>query len=403
MQVLQNQALLRDDRSSCLSVTLITNAGDYLNFIQRSYKANGGLEGQRTPLKTKTAIKIRNRMVDDLLNGAVLPPIVIGVVPIDAAEAKTLTDLAESGKVGELTARIEAVEPAQIAIIDGMQRTTALLEASLKNPAVIKLRPVRLELWIGQNTNSLIYRMLVLNTGQVPWDIKRQMETVYTFLLKEIRQKVPDISVFKIDDRNRRTTSSEYQSSIVIESYFAFTARKPNVDVRERVAEDFARLDATESAADSGNLERFIETLALVAKLDVAFSRFVAPRVLDPEQKARFNEGRDIFSVRAAVVSFVSAAAVSIYGEPGFAYQTSVVEQNADHVSKSITELIEKLTNFTPEQVGEFLQLDILGQLLSERTGGIGDFERAVFHRAFLSALKHGSALPSMLPCWRAH
>lgn len=403
MQVLQNQALLRDDRSSCLSVTLITSAGDYLNFIQRSYEANGGLEGQRTPLKTKTAIKIRSRMVDDLLHGAVLPPIVIGVVPRDAVEAKALSDLAESGKVAELTARIEAVEPAQIAIIDGMQRTTALLESMQKDRATIQSRPVRLELWIGENTNSLIYRMLVLNTGQVPWDIKRQLETVYTFLLKEIRQKVPDISVFKIDDRSRRTASSEYQSSIVIESYFAFTARKPNVDVRERVAEDFARLDATESAADSANLERFIETLALVAKLDAAFSRFVVPRATGPEEEARFNEGRDIFSVRAAVVGFVSAAAVSIYGEPGFEFPAGVVEQNAQQVSKSVTDLTDKLAVFTPEQVGEFLQLEILGQLLSERTGGVGDFERAVFHRAFLSAIKHGPALPSMLPCWRAH
>lgn len=403
MQVLQNQALLRDDRSTCLSVTLITSAGDYLNFIQRSYKANGGLEGQRTPLKTKTAIKIRSRMVDDLLHGAVLPPIVIGVVPKDAFEATALSDLAEGGKVAELTARIEAIEPAQIAIIDGMQRTTALLEALQKNQAIIRSRPVRLELWIGQNTNSLIYRMLVLNTGQVPWDIKRQLETVYTFLLKEIRQKVPDISIFKIDDRSRRTTSSEYQSSIVIESYFAFTARKPNVDVRERVAEDFARLDATESAADSANLERFIETLALVAKLDAAFSRFVVPRGSTQDEEARFKEGRDIFSVRAAVVGFVSAAAVSTYGEPGFEFQTSVVEQNAQRVSKSITELTDKLAASTPEQVGEFLQLEILGQLLSERTGGVGDFERAVFHRAFLSTIKHGPELPSMLPCWRAH
>lgn len=403
MQVLQNQALLRDDRSNCLSVTLITSAGDYLKFIQRSYEANGGLEGQRTPLKTKTAIKIRNRMVDDLLHGAVLPPIVIGVVPKDANEAVALANLSEVGNIAQLTARIEAVEPAQVAIIDGMQRTTALLEALQKNKSTIESRPVRLELWIGQNTNSLIYRMLVLNTGQVPWDIKRQLETVYTFLLKEIRQKVPDISVFKIDDRSRRTASSEYQSSIVIESYFAFTARKPNVDVRERVAEDFARLDATESAADSANLERFIETMALVAKLDAAFSRFVVPRASAQDDQERFSEGRDIFSVRAAVVGFVSAAAVSIYGEPGFEFDASVVKQNSEHVSKSVTDLAAKISAFTPEQVGEFLQLEILGQLLSERTGGVGDFERAVFHRAFLSAIKHGPALPSMLPCWRAH
>jgi hypothetical protein len=403
MQVLQNQALLRDDRSNCLSVTLITSAGDYLAFIKRSYENKGGLEGQRVPLKTKTAIKIRTRMVDDLLHGAVLPPIVIGVVPRDAAEMQTLTALAESGHIAQLTAQIEAVEPAQIAIIDGMQRTTALLEAAQRNSANISSRPVRLELWIGQNTNSLIYRMLVLNTGQVPWDIKRQLETVYTFLLKEIRQRVADISVFKIDDRSRRTSSGEYQSSIIIESYFAFTSRKPNVDVRERVAEDFARLDATESAADSSNLERFIEALHLVVALDAAFSRYVIPRASDPDPEARFTEGRDIFSVRAAVVGFVSAAAVSIYGEPGFVWSSADVASNAQRVSDSVSALANKLNALTPDEVGEFLQLDILRQLLGERTGGVGDFERAVFHRAFLSAIKHGAALPSMLPCWRAH
>ena len=40
-------------------------------------------------------------------------------------------------------------------------------------------REVREEFWVAEKVNSLIYRMLVLNTGQVPWETGRQLETVY--------------------------------------------------------------------------------------------------------------------------------------------------------------------------------------------------------------------------------
>lgn len=401
MQILSNQSLLIDDRSSCLSVTLITTVKDYLDFIRGTYNNRGGLEGQRLPLKTKTAIAIRNRMVSDLLKGAVLPPIVIGVVPTDVNNFNDFKNLAIAGDVVSLANSMVAEDSSQIGIIDGMQRTTALLEASEIDSAAIDARPVRLELWIGENTNSLIYRMLVLNTGQVPWDIKRQLETVYVFLLREIQQVVPDIQVFKIDERNRRTTGGQYQSSVIIESYFAFTSRKPTVDIKERVAEDFARLDATDSASDADNLSRFIESLRLLSALDKVFSKFVDVEPVADD--VRFSQGKDVFSYRAAIVGFVSAIAVSIYGEPGFSLTDKEISERAAFVTTSIENLIRKLSTMTPDAVGEFLQLETLGLRLVGKTGGVGDFEREVFHKAFLSTVRHGQELPSMLPCWRAY
>jgi hypothetical protein len=403
MQPLPNQFLLTDERSSCLSVTLVTTVADYLNFIGNSYENRGGLEGQRLPLKTKTAIKIRTRMVSDLIRGAVLPPIVIGVVPRGVEQFAQFRNFAQDGNLAELAKAVESEEPSQIAVIDGMQRTTALLEAMAKDQASISSRPVRLELWIGENTNSLIYRMLVLNTGQVPWDLKRQLETVYSFLLKEIERSVPDVSVFKLDDRSRRAASGQYQSSIVIESYFAFTSRKPNVDIKERVAEDFARIDATDSASDSANLVRFIEILRLLANLDKAFSRHTVHADPGEVGDARFEEGKDIFAVRAAIVGFVSAAAVSIYGDPGFDLATDDISSRYALLTSRVTALTEKLNSMDPQAVGEFLELDILGERLIGRTGGVGDYEREVFHKAFLSAMKYGAELPNMVPCWRAH
>lgn len=405
MRLETNQALLVDERSRCLSVTLVTSVAGYLEFIGGTYRARGGLEGQRLPLKTKTAIKIRGRMVDDLIRGAVLPPLVIGVVPKDRAHFDRLKVLAEGGQLQEFMDSIEQEEPSQIAVIDGMQRTTALLDALKLNSNAVADRPVRIELWVGESTNSLIYRMLVLNTGQVPWDLKRQLETVYSFLLKEIRERVQHMQVFLIDDNNRRATGGQYQSSRIIESYFAFTSRKPKVDVKERVAEDFARIDATDSASDDTNLVRFMEALRLLSDLDSELSRYTGTTEAsgDEEQlEVRFQQGKDIFGVRAAVVGFVSAISVAIYGDPGFDLDPTDIAARYDQVQRSLTNLLIKLKAMTPEGVGEFLQLELLNLMLQGRTGGVGDFERDFFHRAFSVAIKYGDQLHNMTPCWRA-
>lgn len=402
MQILPNQALLFDKRSESLSITITTTVADYLHFIKKAYELDGGLEGQRAPLKTKTAITIRQRMTADLLSGTVLPPIVIGVVPEDAKQMQQIKDLASALDLSGLASYLETFSGDSLAIIDGMQRTTALLDAKTQSPITMSDSPVRLELWVAPQPNSLIYRMLVLNTGQVPWDVRRQLETIYNFLLREIRAKVPNVSVFKLNDRNRRSTSGQYQSSMIIESYFAFTTRKPLVDVKERVAEDFARLDATATAADDSNFDRFVETLRLLADLDGAFSRYAPSRVgLDPDD--RFSEGKDIFALRAAIAGFVSAAAVFIFGEPGFHKEPDEIKNNAQRLTQSLNALTTKLNGMQPDEVGEFLELEVLRQrLVREKSGGVGDFEREIFHRAFLSVIKHGDNLKNMEPCWRA-
>ncbi len=77
------------------------------------------------------------------------------------------------------------MDPKTKSIIDGMQRTTALQEA--KDSFGENQLNIRVEFWIADKLNSLIYRMLVLNTGQVPWEMARQLETIYSQLLKSIK------------------------------------------------------------------------------------------------------------------------------------------------------------------------------------------------------------------------
>jgi hypothetical protein len=223
---------LEDERVRCLSGVGQIDTAEYLALVADIYKENGGIEGQRAPLKTKTGINIRLRMIDDIKKGAILPPIVIGaVVPPDIFEKAISCENND-----QFASLLRIIENSKLSIIDGMQRTTAL-DAAVQDDKSGKISSVvRVDLWLAKNIDSLIYRMLVLNTGQVPWDIKRQLETIYKHVLVAIKEHIPDISVFNIDETDRRSGAGQYRAARIIELFLSFTSRKPHIELKEKVA-----------------------------------------------------------------------------------------------------------------------------------------------------------------------
>jgi hypothetical protein len=75
-----NITVLHDQRVECWSVLTGMRVSEYLGLVVGAYKNRGGISGQRDPLKTTTGRRIRERMVEDITLGAVLPPVVIGIV-----------------------------------------------------------------------------------------------------------------------------------------------------------------------------------------------------------------------------------------------------------------------------------------------------------------------------------
>ena len=176
--------ILKDDRSNCYSVMITYSVKEYLQLIDSAYKKKGGLSGQRDVLKTSTAKRIRDIMISDLKKKALLPPLVIGII-LDHQQIEKLSNLnGEQFNEEQFKKLISKVSKDDIAIIDGMQRTTAIREVVdnfidfHQRKEYQEQTQVRVEFWIANTTNSLIYRMLVLNTGQVPWNLQRQIEAV---------------------------------------------------------------------------------------------------------------------------------------------------------------------------------------------------------------------------------
>lgn len=385
--------ILQDHSNDSLSIIYTDTIGDYIGFVQKAYTSQGGIEGQRRPLKTKTGIRIRGRMIEDITRGAILPPIVIGAIVNDVQFEKII----HAENRDELIAILHELGEDNLSIIDGMQRTTAILEALEQEGSIVD-NPIRLELWVSKAINNLIYRMLILNTGQVPWDIKRQLLTIYRPLITEVRNKVQNADFFDLDDQSRRSKGGQYQASKIIEYFLSFTSRKTSIDTKEKVADDFARMNAAEATSKHDLLDDFIAVLQLMVNFDHEFSR----SAITPDLEGKVTLGKDIFTSAPAGFGFITAAAIELFGMPGIDFDEERLQKNKEILFANTNELLEKLKGFSDEEIKDFLELLSLNQQLSVQSSKVGEYEREFYKKSFAVLFKMGKDLPSMAPCWEA-
>lgn len=385
--------LLHDKRVDCYSVMVEMPVSDFLELVEKSYENRGGIEGQRSALKTKTALTIRKRMVEDVKKGTVLPAIVLGVhiddFPLDAVKEK----LNEESFQG----LISRIDPKSISIIDGMQRTTALQEA--KDSFGENQLNIRVEFWISDKLNSLIYRMLVLNTGQVPWEMARQLETVYSQLLKSIQEKISidEIQIFQRNNRPRRLTDTEFEAHKIIQLYMVFASRRYDFNLKDKVAEDFARLDTIETNSIDNFVDYFIRSFELLHKLNKEFSRATQ----DTDTNTRIKSGADIFNSDTALTGFFAAVSVKLFKKPGYQVNSpEIIRKEMESIVDNIKTLLDNLRNKNDAELVKFLALNTLDERLNQRSTRVGKFERDLFFFAFTTLINEAKELKDLNPCW---
>ena len=384
--------VLHDSRTNCFSVLVEMRTRDYLELIRDAHAKRGIISGQRDVLKTTTAKRIRDRMVSDIRQGAVLPPVVLGAVV-----GEDLAIRLGEWPLPDNDAFVEKIARGEVSIIDGMQRTAALFAASEIDQAIL-VRPMRVEFWVARAVRSLIYRMLVLNMGQVPWTLARQLSVVYAPLLVEIEKNVPAIQrLFTPDKPGRRTGGGEFSSDALVELYLAFSLRKTNVDSKESLSEEFSRLDFVENLANPRFQEYFYAALTALGELDLSFDRY------SDATKARFSRGRDIFGSQPARIGFIVAIAQYVIGRPGLDRSGEESELRIDTVRRGIRMLTDRLNGLSEPALGEFLKTDVLSEYLDRRVGQVGRYERSIFYEAFKVLIEEKFSVENMEPCWRAN
>lgn len=382
---------LLDQRGNCTSFMLKVKFPDYHALIDCAYQNRGGIEGQRGALKSSTAIRIRKRMVDDIVKGTVLPPVVIGAA-IGNTDFSDFREMNDKQMIDWLTHHAE-----ELSLIDGMQRTTSMIEASKIGD--LSNYEIRLEFWLAKSVNNLIYRMLVLNSGQVPWDVRRQLETVFGTVLKQIKTDNSDIEIFSLDEGRRRRNPKQYQSDNILELYLTFGSRKEKIDIKERLSDEFVRLDFLDLTSSDESIRQFGEALSLMGKLDACFSRIV-----QTENKERFQNGIDIFNSQPACVGFIVSTAILMLGRPGSTQDKKILQERWTIHRNSLETLIKSMEQMEIDKLSLFLSLPMLSEkLISKKSGKVGDFEREFFKAAFTALYEEGEHLSSFEICWNAY
>jgi hypothetical protein len=336
-------------------------------------------------------------MVKDLKQGAILPPIVLGMVIEEDIPENNINE----NKFIDL---LKNISTERISIIDGMQRTTAFHEASITEGFI------RVEFWLTDKIQNLTYRMLVLNTGQTPWDLRRQIEVVYRPLFVEITNELSKLDDIKgkfvistNDNKQVRVKAGVYHSKDFIELYMAFGLRKEKVDIKTNLADEFSKLDMIEALTNANFFKNFINMFSWLCRLDLAFGKFSSL-----SQEGRFINGQDIFKSQPAKIGFMTAAARKIYGIPGTEHSEERKNKELSIIINKCKILCESASNVSDEDAVNFFCFDDLNEKIkSPSNKNIGEYERSLFVNAFKTLFSDEYNIEelneiSLKPLWHA-
>lgn len=380
-----------DHRINGLSISATIKVGEYLNWFQ-TYGLQNKLEDQRPVMKSRSANMIRKRLVEDLKLGAVIPPIVIGFAIENAVDYITEDNVNEV-----LNANLS-----NATVIDGMQRSEAIKEALDSCPQIAD-NDLRLDIWITPDAISLIYRMLVLNTGQTPWDVKRQMEVVYKPLIKECERYVDGIKINTKNDAKRRSSGGEYRASDIVELFLVFSSRKELVNTAEKLADDFTRLDVTQMAGNQEYSHVFYECIKMLYRFDVAISTYIG----EQEEKIegdKISDGLSLFTNLPAKVGFIVALSQHIMGRAGMMKPDEEQQTILKSIVEKFNQFCVKIEALDQNELHEFLSLGVLNDSMKGlSTKKIGDDQRRFFKTGFDALFSSDCNITNMDVVWRAY
>ncbi len=386
----------KDMRSGCVSILTNMSLKEYKELAQDSFAANGNFEGQRGVItKSAVAVRIRKRMQEDFCRGAIFPQVVLGIQSDSNFCGKLQEGMEYDSK--------EIFSGCIISIIDGMQRSNIYF----KNFEGNEDRKIRVEFWVAENSEKLLYRMLVLNTGQTPWNTRRQIEVIYGNLSRNIENELycnyPElkdkIDIYGIDDGKYRTQAGRYHKSSIIELYLGFSIRNVKINVTDELAEEYQRFDMMESIDKRDSFDNFICILGMMCKLDLAFSKYCKKSAV----QGQFGVGKDVFGSSTANVGFVVASAEYIMGKISVERTEEVVAKKKERYQKQMNSILMELEKNV--RVNEdYLSLDILNtRCLGLPKTRIGDEMRLLFKDAFMGMLKYDDIeeVSSLEDFWR--
>ncbi len=367
--------VFRDERVDAISILTEMSIGTYVNLAKENIDE---LDIQRGKVITKRK-EVYKRLIEDLKNGAVIPSLSLAVF----GESKTneflkSTDI-DLKKIEDVLNN--KIEPRDIVILDGLQRTYCFLNIidEYKNDEVklneFKNKKIRVEIWCGVTFNSLLYKMLVLNTGQIKMSIKHQLEIINLSLKEKIIEVARSIGKeIKLSTYKEPLPPSElfqYRFSTLIEAYTSFITKSEHVDKTNEIVAELERMKFIEEHKTKESLkdkEIEIFTRVLLKFDELLYKKYKTGLKYDDGKIIRMSTRKELINSAPFLCGFFAAL--------GKAKEKGI----------GIEERLQKLEEILSSDDEDPLKLKTMSKIVEEEKGRSKRFGmelREFFRRAF--------------------
>jgi len=224
-----------DNRIKAYNLLFEISIGDYYQMSKSILDKN---EFQRRRVKSSSTVY--SLLKKDLLEGCIVPPIVLALSDRDFDPKKGF----EEKQISEYIIR----EQNRLIILDGLQRTFTIrdlfkdLESSKDEESLKKLssQKLRIEIYLGINKIGILYRMLTLNTGQTPMSMRHQIEILYSDYLE---QDLGGITLLLESEDKTAKGIKEYKFKEIVEGFNSYLDRDYLPMDRNSVLENIESLE----------------------------------------------------------------------------------------------------------------------------------------------------------------
>ena len=110
-----------------------------------------------------------------------------------------------------------------------------------------------------------------------------------------------------------------------------------------------------------------------------------------------------MFRSHPARIGFTTAIALKIMGRPGAQLPYSEQIETWSRIKEQADGLLSKLAGFSNDEIADFVDFHTLSELMSVKSGKVGEFEREFFLKAFQVLIDEEFNHSSMTPCGRAY
>lgn len=399
---MQFHSWLTDRKIRAINVSIDMPLGDYAALARAIVQKN---ELQRR--KASSVGKVYELLRRDILEGCVMPPIILAVN--EAASASINSEIVARMDQREPTAQLRtkveecikrAVQDHSLIILDGLQRTFAIQECldSIEDPArrsEVEHQPIRLEVYVGLSKMGILYRMMTLNTGQTPMSVRHQIEILHHDYIDS--NALPDgISVLREVEEKRTRGLGKYKYSDVVDMFHAYATGIPQSFDRQALVTKLQELDFVESyRPGSDDMLQLLQTYnTFVTRVTAASNNweFTEPEEEESEPEIDRPFGLSVPSIFAKV-------------QPMTGYGAECNRMRKMRWIQGINDLLPLIgqCKFSSPPDESIRQLLIILDEIAQTAKKIGDAQRAYFQVCFRSLFNRDSdSYLDLSKCWVA-